>query len=63
MVAAELGHEEIVALLVEHGADVDATIDGETALMLARKRGHRAVVRLLEGAGGASAATTRGRGS
>ncbi|MCE9524905.1 MAG: ankyrin repeat domain-containing protein [Planctomycetales bacterium] len=43
---------EIVTMLLESGADVKAkALTGDTALSLARKRGHTAVVELLEKAG------------
>jgi ankyrin repeat protein len=43
---------EIVKLLLEHGGDVKAkAATGDTALALARKRGHTAIVELLEQAG------------
>jgi ankyrin repeat protein len=46
--AADRGHEAVVGLLVEHGADADVRDnDGYTALHLAANHGHVAVVRLL----------------
>lgn len=43
---------EIVKLLLEHGGDVKAkAATGDTALSLARKRGHTAIVELLEQTG------------
>jgi uncharacterized protein len=45
-------HQEIVALLIENGADVDlADGEGVRPLTRARSRGQRATVRLLEEAG------------
>ena len=45
-------HQEIVALLIENGADVDlADGDGVRPLTHARSRGQQAIVRLLEEAG------------
>ena len=45
-------HQEIVALLIEHGADVDlADGDGVRPLAHARARGQTEIVRLLEEAG------------
>ena len=45
-------HQEIVALLIEHGADVDlADGDGVRPLAHARARGQTEIVRLLENAG------------
>ena len=49
MVAADNGHEAIVPLLLEGGADREAKDKyGETALDDARKKGHDGIVRLLE---------------
>ncbi|KAH0556854.1 hypothetical protein GP486_005358, partial [Trichoglossum hirsutum] len=50
--AAENGHEAVVRLLIEKGADVNAEKtyrwnEGETALHLAAENGHEAVARLL----------------
>jgi Ankyrin repeats (many copies) len=46
--AASRGHEAVVRLLAEKGADVNRRgADGWTALDLAASRGHEAVVRLL----------------
>ncbi len=45
-------HQEIVGLLIEHGADVDlADGDGVTPLSHARTRGYAEIVRLLEAEG------------
>ena len=45
-------HQEIVAMLIEHGADVDLTDgDGVRPLAHARARGQTEIVRLLEDAG------------
>ena len=47
--ASFFGHREIVALLLERGANRDATTcRGETPLALAQARGHLAVIELLE---------------
>jgi len=47
-VAADQGHREVVALLLEKGADMkQATIDGLTAFSFATQNGHREVVALL----------------
>ncbi|KFY08735.1 hypothetical protein V492_05960 [Pseudogymnoascus sp. VKM F-4246] len=46
--AASYGHEAIVQLLLEKGADVEAKDrDGQTALHLAAEGGHKVVVQLL----------------
>ena len=46
--AALLGHEEALVILLDEGADINApTEDGETALMMAAKKGHTDTVRLL----------------
>jgi len=51
--AAAKGHAPIVAELLRRGADRGATDKrGATAVALARKAGHEAVVALLEGAAG-----------
>jgi ankyrin repeat protein len=52
-VAARRGQDpEVVRLLLDHGADVDARRgDGRSAWLLARRRGHDALAELLEGAG------------
>ena len=49
----------LVQLLLDHGADVTAVAEGETALSLAAKRGETEVTRLLRGV--RSARTTRVR--
>ena len=46
--AAENGHEAVVKLLVEKGADLESKDrDGQTPLSLAAMNGHEAVVKLL----------------
>jgi ankyrin repeat protein len=46
--AAIRGHAEMLTLLLEHGAELDArTDDGKTALDLAREKGRAAVVKML----------------
>jgi ankyrin repeat protein len=46
--AAEFGHDTVVRLMLEEGADVEAKNgNGETALHVAARRGHEAVVQLL----------------
>lgn len=45
-------HQEVVALLIEHGADVNiADKQGVTPLRHAKQRGYREIQSLLEGAG------------
>jgi ankyrin repeat protein len=52
MGAAEEGYTEIVKLLIEKGADVNATdILGDTALMYAAEEGRTETVNLLKAAG------------
>ncbi|KAJ7484361.1 ankyrin repeat-containing domain protein, partial [Mycena latifolia] len=62
--ASEGGHEAVVTMLLDHGADVDA-LDGErnTALMQALQRGHTAVVKLLLKCGAKTEAHTKFDGS
>lgn len=46
--AAESGHEAVVQLLLQKGADIEVTDDsGQTPLFQAAENGHEAVVRLL----------------
>ena len=48
MWAAEMGHEAVVKLLLEKGADVESKDDvGQTPLSWAARGGHKAVVKLL----------------
>jgi ankyrin repeat protein len=48
MIAAVLGNVDLVRLLLEHGADADLEdFFGDTAQMLAQKKGNSAVVDLL----------------
>ena len=52
-VFASQGYHDMVALLIEFGADVDAAnAHGVTSLMFASKQGHLDVVRLLLSRGG-----------
>ena len=54
MAASEMGHIDIVKLLIEAGADVNATLDDydrSTALKYASKKGHTEIVELLIEAG------------
>ncbi len=48
MIAAAAGHTITALLLVDAGADVDASAQGQTALMLAAEHGHFGIVDLLE---------------
>lgn len=53
MLAAELGHREIVELLLKRGANIYATTDTNlTALHLAVQQGHESVVEILSDRGG-----------
>lgn len=62
MLAAHLGHPDVVALLVERGAVLDVTAKhGLSALMLAVVAGHREIARLLAHAG--SDRGLKGRGA
>ena len=48
MVASSRGHDDIVELLLRHGADIDAeSSDHKYALLLAIKKGHVSTVKLL----------------
>ena len=53
MAASQEGHVEIVELLLQNGADVNARnkYNGKTALMQASKNGHYTTVQLLLKAG------------
>lgn len=52
MIAAAAGHNDVVALLIEAGADVNlADLEGSTALSLARNSGNLDVAAQLEEAG------------
>jgi hypothetical protein len=53
--AADAGHLPVVRLLVQEGADLEATSGGETALDRARASGHDDVVQFLEEAAAAQA--------
>ncbi|GHM58477.1 MAG: hypothetical protein sL5_06330 [Candidatus Mesenet longicola] len=47
-VAAQNGYERVVALLLQHGANVNATSkDGDTPLHLAVDKGHKHIIQLL----------------
>jgi ankyrin repeat protein len=45
--AARCGHELLVAVLVDAGADIEANTSGNTALQLAAANGHSGIVKLL----------------
>ena len=56
MIAAGKGHADTVRLLLEKGANVDATIRegklaGSTALSIAQARGHTNIANMLRAAG------------
>jgi len=46
-IAAWVGHEAAVRLLLEHQADLAHEFDGDSALALAKRFGHRGVVEML----------------
>lgn len=55
IVAARLGHIDIVEMLLARGAEVNAEDDyGQTALYFAKKNSKMRIVELLEAAGGTS---------
>ena len=55
IVAARLGHVDIVKTLLAHGAEVNAEDDyGQTALYFAKKNNRARIVAILEAAGGTS---------
>ncbi|OCL05848.1 ankyrin, partial [Glonium stellatum] len=63
LLAADKGHEEVVRLLIEKGADVNAkNNEGEAALHLAARNEHALVARLLI-AGGADVNLSNDTGS
>jgi ankyrin repeat protein len=45
--ASEMGHKEIVTLLLENGADKSIVAEGYTALLLAQNREHKEITELL----------------
>ena len=48
MLASLAGHNDVVALLLHYGAEINSTcVNGNTALMLASYRGHEKVIKLL----------------
>jgi len=48
MVAASAGHADVVGYLIENGADVKRkNKKGQTAVDLAKKKGNKAIVKLL----------------
>ena len=50
MVAAYQGHESTVRLLLSKGSDANVTIDGETALSIAKQKGHSEIIEVLRAA-------------
>ena len=49
MYASENGHTEVVKLLLDTGADVNAqNADGETALIIASRYGNKEIAELLK---------------
>jgi ankyrin repeat protein len=51
MVASYKGHESTVRFLLSLGTNPNATIEGETAVSYARKKGHLEIVQILKQAG------------
>ena len=52
LIAAAQGHADVVAVLLERGAERDrAKRNGQTPILAAKQQGHEAVVRILEAAG------------
>jgi FOG: Ankyrin repeat len=51
MVASYKGNESTVRLLLSHGSDPNAIVEGETALSYAKQKGHLEIVQLLRQAG------------
>lgn len=51
MIASYKGKESTVRLLLSHGSDPNATVEGETALSFAKQTGHWEIVELLKQAG------------
>jgi len=46
--AAWRGHTSVVKLLLKHGADTNASVNGRSALSMARDNGHTETVRVLQ---------------
>ena len=51
MVASYKGNESTVHLLLSHGTDPNAIVQGETALSYAKQKGHSQIVQMLKQAG------------
>ena len=51
MVASYKGNESTVRLLLSHGSDPNAMVEGETALSHAKQKGHLEIVQILKQAG------------
>ena len=47
-VASQNGHVEVVRMLLEQGADIHLSWQGQTPLQTARQRNHAEIARLLE---------------
>ena len=47
-IASQEGHGEVVRMLLEQGADIKNSWQGQTLLQIARQRNHTEIIRLLE---------------
>jgi ankyrin repeat protein len=52
LMATQEGHEAVLRVLIEEGADVNKAInDGTTPLYIADREGHETIVQILKNAG------------